>query len=430
LAWSLAAKVAVGEKKRGRLPPISTEFTARFDHLPLTYPLHQSDTPWDQHLAGQLEGLQISAQLCDPSSPLLHACQWGETKPGGFEVSPKLRIELDKLWLRSRKSLAKGGVVRGDPCADPSALCSETRLMATLDGSRITLDDAWELRSYSQNKKTGATQVHRLVLDGNVDFGEPLAPDDIPENVEELVTPSCAPPDASGSGAPPQGDAHATIRGELALSSLTAIAHALGLEGIDGQVSLGLDVFGLLGSPTVTGNIGRAEKSPDLNINLAGNFPVQLPELAMRLVDSTIFVAGNAEVQGQNIGFGDLNNEPTFYTFAGPCRGTFGVSAQGDIKGELVQKQAPSVFKAVEGSLDLDNLHLAGQYTDKLRLDDLRAVVRPDEAEGFKAKLDISGVETVELTRGEIEVVACDRSSLCRGVTEGYGVFVGGAGAA
>ncbi|MGB1016809.1 MAG: translocation/assembly module TamB domain-containing protein, partial [Nannocystaceae bacterium] len=118
------------------------------------------------------------------------------------------------------------------------------------------------------------------------------------------------------------------------------------------------------------------------------------------------------------------------YTFAGPCRGTFGVSAQGDIKGELVQKQAPSVFKAVEGSLDLDNLHLAGQYTDKLRLDDLRAVVRPDEAEGFKAKLDISGVETVELTRGEVEVVACDRSSLCRGVTEGYGVFVGGVGAA
>lgn len=426
LAWSLKAKVAIGEKRRGRLPPISTEFTARFDHLPLTYPLHQSDLPWKEHVAGQLEGLEVSAQLCDSSAPLLHTCEWGDNKKSGFEVSPKLRIELDRMWLRARNSLSKGGVVRGDPCADPSALCSDNRLVATLDGSRISLADTWEVRSYSQNQTSGASQVHRLSIDGDFDFGEPPMPDEIPENIEEIVEPTCKPPDASRPQTTPQGNAKAKIQGELALSSLSSIAHVFGVKDIDGQVALNLDLLGVLGAPVVSGNIGRAEGATPLDLELTEDIHVELPELAMRLVDSTVFVAGNATVAGQNIGFGNLNNEPTFYTFAGPCNGTFAVSAQGDIKGTLIQQQVPSVFKSVSGSLDLGNLHIAGQYANELRLDDLRALVRPDEAEGFRAKLDISGLEEIELTRGEVEVIACDRSNSCRGVHNGYGVFVGG----
>ncbi|MCA9713568.1 MAG: hypothetical protein KC468_02625, partial [Myxococcales bacterium] len=452
LDWTVDAVLAIGAlerkgKRGGRASaPISTEFTARFGHLPLANLLHASDPRLSQNLIGQFEDLAVSARLCAPGHKLLASCTEEEMSVSEWGLNPKLNLSLDRLWLRSASSLPKSGRLEGaDPCEHPEALCSDpnTPLVAELDGTRIRIREPWKLLTWDRAREGGrrgqaasakpdedatfleratrgrrqggarqgdarqgdapTLQMRALTVSGDIELSAPpdvgqvlddavIMEGELDEKAAKKAAKEAAKDDAkSKRGAKPKvceptrtpsvdplSNAVASLNGELALGGLSGIAEAYGVGDLRGRVGVNnVQLKGFASAPVITGSIDIPSDNPPMRIRLGGDTPVQfrVPQLAIRVIDDTVFVAGQASVGGQVLEFGELNGAPTFITFTGGCAGNFGLSAQGELDGELISAQAPSVFKQASGTLEVRDLRVTGNAMETNAIKTLHAVV-------------------------------------------------------
>ncbi|MBK8264029.1 MAG: translocation/assembly module TamB domain-containing protein [Nannocystis sp.] len=416
LDWSMDGLVALGARPRrgSDSPAMNAEVTANIANLPIRNLIPKSSAEQLAGVEGQLEGLTIGASFCDPREDLLATCR---DAPPADDLDLRVALELDRLWLRDRGDDPKAKRV-GDPCADPSAICSVSPLAATLDGTNLVLARPWSLKS-------GGSTPRTLSIAGAFDLSAPpaLPVEAQPERCAELArTAVDRAADATG--------ARAELRGALALSALTAFVRPYGVRELRGHLGIDLDLRGPIGAPVVRGIIDIPTEVDPVSLRMAGQVPwrIGVPSLAVRIAGDHVFAAGALVVRDQRIEFGDFTRdgrEATYYALSGPCAGGFQVAAQGALDGELLAEYVPDLFTRSGGSLEISRVLLAGETAPELKLTSFGLDLAPGP-EGFRADLTLAEIEPIDLQRGEVAVLLCSDRDPCPEGQEGYAVLIGG----
>ncbi len=405
---------------------------------------------------GDEDPCEHAEALCsDPATPLV-----AELDGTRIHIREPWRLLTWDRGGPGRKRASQGGSGGGQPKADGDATFLDR---ATRRGQgRGQGQGQGKGRGTGKGGASRPLKMRALTVEGEIDLSAPPPrEDDLPsekveaenaeqtgadklaelaEQAEGAVTSakaekaearSCTPP--RSPQADPLSDAVARLAGELALGGVSGIAEAYGIENLRGRVGVNnVELKGPISAPVVTGSIDIPDENPPLRIGLGGDTPIQfrVPQLALRVVDNTVYVAGKASVGGQIVEFGELGGAPTFITITGGCAGEFGVAAQGEIDGELVSAQAPSVFKQASGTIDIRRLRLTGNAMEGDTIRTLHALLESGQQRSFNAEFAFAGLDPIELRRGPIELVRCSDADPCPGNLDGYGVFVGGVSAA
>lgn len=429
--WELDAVAAFGPKlKKTSKVPVSADVEVRFKNLPLVNALRAAGLKADG-LHGQLEGLALSAQSCSPELPLLTSCLWDDQQQQG---KVKIRVELDRLWAagsQPRGDVAAGSGGPGDPCRTKESLCSQNRLVASLDGTRLRLRDGWELRSGGRDEGTNLTLSGDLELSAQAP-ATPAAPPEPPKDaaaaMAEPVEPKkrCDGPQ-SPSRAPPSTGGHAEIQGEVLLSAFAPLIRSLGLGSVTGKVGVDIDIDGHISDPIIQGGfaVPGGKISPLVITAPDRSWSVSIPKLDLQWIHDTLLASGELAIGGQTLQFGEVGGKPTFYTLGGECSGNFGVAAQGTLDGRPLQDLAPKVLSGTSGGLALRKLEVAGVATSPIDIHTMRATLAPTTG-GLKFTLVDMGLDAIEITDGTIDLARCGPAAPCPYGADGYALYVGG----
>lgn len=408
--WDVDAVIAIGEARRGHSPPYAADLGVRFANLPLQNLLRAAGLDPGEGLHGEASGLTISAHSCPPGQPLMPSCLWGG---GDGTKDLQILIELDRLWSSGRapsSGVQPGTGGPGDPCRDRESLCSNNRLVATLQGTRLRLRDGWELRSGGASGKT-------LTVAGDVE----LSP--APTSEAPAAPRACdAPPEAART--PPASGGSTRLAGQLDLAGLRPFLAGSKISGLEGRIDLDLQLDGHIDDPIIAGTFSVPDPNAPLVARVAGN-TLSIPKLSLRWAQDALVASGEVKVRGQTLQFGDIGGRRTFYVLGGACSGSFSAAARGRIDGVLLREFLPDTFASSGGGLEVQELALAGRASDPapLRLARARLVPAP---EGLRFQLAGVGLDPVDLQRGQIELQRCDDADPCPSKQEGFGLFIGG----
>ncbi len=424
--WALDAIAAIGPKPRKGSPAMSADLAVRFANLPLAN-LFRAGGLKVEGVAGQLEGLRLSAQSCSPELPLLTSCLWDQRQARGIQIL----VELDRLWAAAKapsNGVTPGSGQTGDPCRDPQSVCSQNRLIGALEGTRLRLRDGWELRTGGAEK--GAT----LTLSGDVELSAapkeagPAAPKDAAASMTEAVPSKarkrCDQP-ADRARVPPPGSGHAEVRGELLLSALAPFARSFGLAELSGKIGIDVDIDGHIGDPIISGTFAVPTGAAPIKVAAANKaWAVSVPRLDLRWAQDTLFAGGDLEISGQTLHFGEVGGQRTYYVLGGSCEGNFSVAAQGFLDARPLRDLLPDTIASSSGGLDVRTAHVAGLVDDPLQIHALRGTFVPGR-EGLKLELAGIGLDRIEVTEGTIDVVRCGADN-CPYKADGYALYLGG----
>lgn len=409
--WDVDALVSIGEARRGARPKYAADLAVRFANLPLHNLLRAAGVDPGADLHGQAEGLTVSLRTCPEGQPLMTSCLWrDDTRAGDL----KILIELDRLWAAGKapsSGVHAGSNQPGDPCRERDSLCSTSRLVATLQGTRLSLRDGWDLRS------GGSAAGQTLTVSGDVELSAP------PQAAEAKAPRTCdEPPPAART--PPVTGASAQLQGQLVLAGLRPFLAGSPVKGLDGKIALDMKLDGHVGDPIISGSFTVPDAAaPILGKTDALSFSV--PKLSLQWAQDALLARGELSVRGQALQFGDLGGRRSFYVLGGPCAGSFSVAARGQLDGRLLREFLPDTFAASSGGLEVREAHVAGRVGDALDLKTARARLEP-AAGGLRFQLAGVGLDPIDLTDGAIEVRRCSDAAPCPSRQEGVGVFVGG----
>ncbi|MBL9106917.1 MAG: translocation/assembly module TamB domain-containing protein [Myxococcales bacterium] len=432
--WELDAVAAFGPKPRKTAKvPVSADVSVRFENLPLMNALRAANLK-AEGLSGQLEGLALNVQSCSPDLPLISSCLWDQQKRDAVQV----RVELDRLWAAGsapRSGVAAGSGDPGDPCRTKESLCSQNRLVASLEGTRLKLRDGWELRSGGRDG--GAD----LTLSGDLELSSekpeaPAAPADAPPDIKATAAAEPAarkarahkrcegPP--KGDRTPPATGGHAEVKGEVLLAALAPLIRSLGLGSVTGKVGLDLAIDGHVGDPIIAGSFAVPGQSDALVITAPDRaWTLTVPKLDLRWIHDTLLASGELKIGGQTLQFGQVGGKPTFYTLGGDCGGNFALSAQGALDGRPLQDLVPKILENTSGGLNLRTLHVAGVASSPVDIHTMRATLAPADG-GLRFTLVDMGLDPIDVNDGVIDLARCSPSSPCPYNEDGYALYVGG----
>ncbi|MDC0718919.1 translocation/assembly module TamB domain-containing protein [Nannocystis bainbridge] len=415
--WDVDAIVAIGEKPRGSKagPPYAADLAVHFANLPLRNLLGAAGIEPGEGLHGQAEGLTVTARTCPPGQPLITSCLWHDDQ-GDRDL--KILVELDRLWAAGRSpssGVAAGSNLPGDPCRESDSLCTANRLVATLQGTRLSLRDGWELRS------GGVAVGKTLTVSGDVELS---ASPEAPKKDEKR---DCSEP-PTAARTPPATGASARVAGELDLAGLHPFVAGTAVSGIAGKIGLDVKLDGHVSDPIITGSFSVPDPQKPVTAKAAGT-TFAVPKLSLQWAQDALLASGELSVRGQTVQFGDLNGHRTFYVLGGECGGSFSAAARGRLDGRLLREFLPDTFAASSGGLQIADAHAAGRVGDSLDLKTVRARLQPAPG-GLMMELAGLGLEAIELDNGVIEIQRCNESDPCPGKQEGFAVIVGGRTAA
>ena len=425
--WALDAEVAFGPKPRKGNPAMSADVAVRFANLPLVNITRAVGIKAD-NLQGQLEGLSLSAQSCSAELPLLSACLWDQRKPTAIQIL----VELDRLWAATRGptgGAAPGSGQAGDPCREQTSLCSQTRLVGALEGTRLRLRDGWELRTGGNNN--GAT----LTLSGDLELSAPpgavVAP---PKDAAAGMTMAAAPTptrkrcDAPKAAArtPPAGSGHAEVKGELLLAALAPLVRGYGLGEIDGRIGIDVAIDGHISDPIISGSFAVPQGAAPIKLAaLDKAWSLAVPRLDLRWAQDTLFAAGQLQISGQTLQFGEVGGHRTYYVLGGECSGNFSVAADGLLDARPLRDLLPDTFASSSGGLSVQVAHVAGLVDTPIQIHSLRGTFVPG-SDGLKVQLAGVGVDPIDLREGSIDVLRCGEDAACPYKQDGYALYLGG----
>lgn len=413
--WDVDAVIAIGEKPRGsKAPTYAADLAVHFANLPLHNLLGAAGLQPGEGLHGQAEGLTLSARTCPSGQPLISSCLWRENH-GQRDL--QILVELDRLWAAGRapsSGVAAGSNRPGDPCREPDSLCTANRLVASLNGTRLSLRDGWELRSGGIAGKT-------LTVSGEVELSSaPGAAAAAPASGDGV---DCSKPPAVAR-TPPSTGASAALAGELDLAGLHPFLAGTSISGLAGKIGLDVRLDGHVGDPIITGSFSVPDAKQPLSAKAAGT-TFAVPKLSLQWAQDALLASGELSVRGQTLQFGDLNGHRTFYVLGGKCGGSFSAAARGRVDGRLFREFLPDTFAASSGGLDIADLHADGRVGDSVDLKTLRARIQPAPG-GLSMTVAGLGLDAVDLDQGIIEIQRCSDADPCPTKQDGFGVFVGG----
>lgn len=412
--WDVDAVVAIGEtRRRGGAPDYAADLAVHFANLPLHNLLHAAGLDPGAGLHGQAEGLTMSVRTCPEGQALLTSCLW---RDDARAEDLKVLIELDRVWAASRapnSGVQAGSNQPGDPCRERESLCSQSRLVATLQGSRVSLRDGWDLRS-------GGTSGETLTVSGDVELSAPPAEGEAPSPR------TCDEPPTAARTPPPTGAA-ARLQGRLALAGLRPFLAGSAVSGLDGKIGLDMRLDGHVADPIITGSFTVPDPAAPV-VAKAGAVGFSVPKLSLEWSQDALLARGELNVRGQTLQFGDLMGHRSFFVLGGPCDGSFSVAARGQLDGRLLRELLPDTFAASSGGLELRDLHVAGRVGDALDLRTARARIEP-AAGGLRFQAAGIGLDAIDLTEGTIDVQRCGDADPCPSRQDGFGVFIAGSAA-
>lgn len=425
--WALDAEVAFGPKPRKGNPAMSADVAVRFANLPLINVLHAVGLK-AENLKGQLEGLNLSAQSCSAELPLLSSCLWDQRKPTAIQIL----VELDRLWASTKNptgGAAPGSGMTGDPCRESASLCSQNRLVGALEGTRLRLRDGWELRT------GGTTDGATLTMSGDIELSAPpgsvVAP---PKDAAAAMTLTAAPTptrkrcDAPKDAArtPPAGSGHAEIQGELLLSALAPLVRNYGLGELAGRIGIDVAVDGHISDPIISGSFAVPAGAPPIKLAaLDKTWSLAVPRLDLRWAQDTLFAAGELQISGQTLQFGEVGGQRTYYVLGGECSGNFSVAAEGLLDARPLRDLLPDTIASSSGGLSVRAAHVAGLVDTPIQIHQMRGTFVPGN-EGLKVQLAGIGVDAIDLREGSIDVLRCSDTQACPYKQDGYALYLGG----
>lgn len=414
--WEIDALIAISEtSRRGRAPHYAGDFEVRFANLPLHNLLRAAGLDPGEGLHGQAEGLTVTARTCPPGQPLMTSCLW---RDDSGEKDLKILIELDRLWAAARapsSGVHAGSGLPGDPCRERESLCSGNRLVATLQGTRVSLRDGWDLRS-------GGAGGDTLTVSGEVELSSaPATKDQAPAPAR-----TCDEPPPAARAIPLTG-AKARLAGKLALAGLRPFLAGTSVSGLEGKIGLDLTLDGHIGDPIIAGSFTVPDPQNPV-VAKAGGTSFAVPKLSLQWAEDSLLASGELSVRGQTLQFGDLAGKRTFYVLGGPCSGSFAAAARGKIDGRLFREFLPDTFATSSGGLEVEELHAAGRVGEALDLRRARARLKPSPG-GLRLQVSGIGLDAVDIDDGTIELQRCSDADPCPGKQDGYSVHIGGPGA-
>lgn len=408
--WDVDAVVAIGEARRGMGPRYGSDLEVHFANLPLHNLLRAAGVDPGAGLHGQAEGLTVTIRTCPEGQPLLTSCLWRDDSRA---EDLKILIELDRLWAAARapnSGVQAGSNQPGDPCRDRESLCSSSRLVATLQGTRLSLRDGWDLRS-------GGTGGQTLTMSGDVELSTP------PAAAASAAPRTCDEPPPAARTPPPTG-ASARLQGQLMLAGLRPFLSGSAVSGLDGKIALDMTLDGHVGDPIITGSFTVPDATSPI-LAKADGIAFSVPKLSLQWSQDALLAGGELNVRGQTLQFGDLGGRRSFYVLGGPCQGSFSVAARGQLDGRMLREFLPDTFAASGGGLEVREAHVAGRVGEALDLRTARARLEPS-AGGLRFQAAGVGLDVVDLTEGAIEVQRCGDDDPCPSRQDGFGVFIGG----
>ncbi len=415
--WTVDSVVAIGTAKPGGSVPIEAQVDVEFDRVTLATLLRDPvDPSRSPPIQGELKEVSAHLLSCDGGATMLSDCIDVEPAPDqNFAVS--IEFEVESAWMRSATQRIPAG---SDPCGSPSTLCSDGALAAAIEWPMVRIKDDWMVRS-------GGPAGAALRLSGSFDLSDP-APT-VPGEVDQV----CAAPRLTGAAlVPPKKDsgARAEIEGTVDLAPLAALAQPYGVAELQGRLQLEVAITGAISSPQIEGraSLAAGQAGGDIPLRVALDAltsEVSFPDLRLEVRDGWLLVDGAASIHGGNIQFGSVSGDNTGYAIAGPCAGTYAVSAAGRISANLVSELVGPPIVGGAGGVDLSRLKVRGTVEGDPMPDVLDAELTFDRT---SLAMEFSqGVTSARFDRGRISVHRCT-DDCGFGERGWYRINVGGTG--
>ncbi|TPV93637.1 MAG: hypothetical protein B7733_19460 [Myxococcales bacterium FL481] len=414
LSWHASAELALPQPRAKTTPsPRELSVEVEFDALPVSNLLaHPSRRSLRTNVTGELRGVSLRADYCpDGHAGLLDACH----RPPGSEALA-VTGRIGHLWLADASAANDR-----DPCAHPSALCSENPLDVDVRGDLVELRSPWGVRSGGPAKAV-------LSVDGSFDLG-PATPTD-PAML-------CS---SDSRWTPDQGSGAARLRGAVELQALAPWVRTMGIAPLEGRLDADLTVSGLVERPSLTGSI-RADRSAGgvtLEAQLGSpqpppageavapapeTIPVRVHELDVEVEQSNARLRGELQLFRDRVQLSDDSR----LVLSGPCAGRYRLSARGELDGRLPHALLPEAVSASSGTMALEQLRLAGQ---------LGVDSNPDAAfdeadlklafDRHATRIDLED-QRLDLRGGQLHARLCTHAAPCPDHPPGsVAVFVGG----
>lgn len=345
LAWEASARIAMPDPgPRGTARPSEIEFGLLFGSLPVDHLLaHPDRASFRDDVDGELRDASLRVEYCPAGSVgVLPSC-----RDAADDDELSIAGRIGHLWVGA-DSIGK----RDDPCADPTAVCSDNPVEFALRGDTVDLASPWRLR-------TGGPSPSMLTVDGSVDLGPPP-----PDELTLVCTSEATVADQLGLG-------HLVVRGDIDLGALAPWTADAGLASIAGKLDTDVVVDGLVATPSVSGRLAIAANaggaslripSPDahlLDTNTSPELiPIDVRSLTIDLDQSRATIRGDLELFSDQISLTDA----TRVVIAGPCAGQYRMAATGELDGSLPHALFPDVVSSSSGTMALDRLLLSGRF--------------------------------------------------------------------
>lgn len=420
IQWTVDSVIAIGQARRRESPPVAAQLDVGLDQISIPT-LMQDPLDGEDHenIEGRISGVNARVLTCNPGPPMLSDCVGPSRRATAQTLA--MQLSIDDAWVRGT-----GDPVKGDPCDSPTTLCSQERLVASIDWPMVRLERPWTLA-------TGGPAPAELELQGDFDLSEPPASGPPAKAAAVARQTSCGPPPftAVGPSILPSsiaGRGHAKAVGTLDFEALAPLLRAYGLEHAHGQLDVELSILGHLMDPKVTGSASVAASKGPLAVNLEQfPFPIRFEDLDMRVGDGWLLARGELGVLGESLRFGSVDGEHTGYALTGDCAGSFGLAARGVVGHRLIANLTGAPELTPGGSIDVPRLVIAGHTTEEgMSLEQLEGRLELDE---HSLKVNpTEGLSDVELVRGRVDFERCGPGSGCDSTVEDgtIALYVGG----
>jgi hypothetical protein len=417
IQWTVDSVVAIGHARAGETPPVSAQLDVGFDQLSIPMLLRDPlDAEALAGIDGALQGIDARLLTCNPGAPMLSDCV--EASRSATEQTLAMALSIDRAWVRG-----KDGSRPSDPCSSPTTLCSRGRLLAKIDWPMIALEHPWRLA-------TGGAAPAELEIRGAFDLSEP--PSRSPDTAEAEV--SCRPPAFDALAASAHGDAggrgDAEVIGTVDFGAVAPLLAAYGIDSASGRLDVELALRGHLFDPTLRGSASLRKTSDPLVVEVDTlPFPLELPDLGLRVGDGWLVAQGTLGLLGDTLRFGTVDGDRTGYALAGACAGHFAIAAQGALTHQLIANITGDPELTPGGGIDVPRFVVAGEVGETVRIDRLEGGL---ELADHTLQLNpTEGLSDVELVRGRVDFESC-ASGRCEGDAEpgSIAIYVGGRDAA